>query len=106
MAKTLADMTAEERGNCVGMWCDVKGFTRPTPIVEMWGMEVELLISDNLRGHITETYEFEQVTPRFDLPRAWTPDGEPVGVVVDAEVEPLRVNGMVNHYATQAYIHE
>ena len=78
MTKTLADMTAEERGNCVGMWCDVKGFTRPTPIVEMWGMEVELLISDNLRGHITETYEFERVTPRFDLPRAWTPDGEPI----------------------------
>lgn len=94
MTKTLADMTAEERADCVGMWCDVKEFTRPTPIVEMWGMEVELLVHNNLRGHITETYEFEHVTPRYDLPRAWTPRGEPVGVAGELR----RANGMVNPY--------
>lgn len=92
MTKTLADMTQEERGCCVGMWCDVKGFTRPAPIVDMWGEEVELLVYNNLRGNITQTYEFSDVTPRFDLPRAWTPEGKPVGAVV----EPRRVNGMMN----------
>ena len=69
MTKTLADMTADERADCVGMWCDVIGFTRPTPIVYIWGEEVELLIYNNLRGHVTETYDFSSVTPRFDLPR-------------------------------------
>lgn len=92
MSKTFADMAAKERWKCSGMWCDVKGFTRPTPIVEVWGEEVELLVYNNLRGHITETYEFAEVTPRFDLPRWATPQGEPV------TNEPRRVNGMVNEY--------
>lgn len=77
MTKTLADMTAKERQACIGMWCDVVGFTRPTPIVDMWNEEVELLTSNNLRGNIVATYGFKEVTPRFDLPRAWNPDGTP-----------------------------
>ena len=35
MAKTLADMTAEERADCVGMWCDnlVSTADNPHPVV-------------------------------------------------------------------------
>ena len=34
MAKTLADMTAEERADCVGMWCDnlVSTADNPQPV--------------------------------------------------------------------------
>lgn len=81
MSKTLADMTPEERSECVGMWCDVRGFARVTPIVDMWEKEVELLVYNNLRGNIIETYEFHEVIPRFDLPRVWTPGGHPVAMM-------------------------
>ena len=36
--KTLADMTAEERADCVGMWCEYKdgNGTKLAVIVETW----------------------------------------------------------------------
>lgn len=80
MTRTLADMTPAERADCVGRWCEHK---HPLYI----GMEVivrvdatgantysprngwEFLIGDAMLGNLT---------PRLDLPRAWTPTGEPV----------------------------
>ena len=79
--KTLADMTEEERAECVGMWCN---YTRD-------GEEPELvvMVSDiNRAGRIPcvnpsatqpEAWAPDpwMLTPRADLPRAWQADGTP-----------------------------
>lgn len=73
---TLADMTPQERSEYRGMWCEI--YTPAGP---------ELAIYDQLRwtkeptlfepeyGHFEA--DLSKVTPRFDLPRAWNPDGQP-----------------------------
>ena len=80
MAKTLADMTAEERANCVGMWCDnlVSTADNPKPVVLacVQGEQCWILHTD-LHGEWS-CFSLGSVVPRFDLPRAWTPDGEPI----------------------------
>ena len=80
MAKTLADMTAEERADCVGMWCDnlVSTADNPKPVVLacVQGERCWILHTD-LHGEWS-CFSLVSVSPRFDLPRAWTPDGEPV----------------------------
>ena len=96
MTKTLADMTAEERANCVGMWVQTPSGALAI-IADAGTTRLSWLVLPCTAGD-RSVYGNEYVTPRFDLPRAWTPDGGPVGVVVDAEVEPLRVNGIVNPY--------
>ena len=79
MSKTLADMTAEERADCVGMWCDnlVSTADNPKPVVlacvqggRCW------ILHTNLHGEWS-CFPLGSVSPRPDLPRAWTPDGEP-----------------------------
>ena len=75
MAKTLADMTAEERAECVGMWADTTGqglgvIVNATELSDCWVLFPE-------GGGSVATCRNQRVTPRFDLPRAWTPDGEP-----------------------------
>src|SRR5699024_4463351 len=79
--KTLVDMTAEERANCVGMWCDnlVSTADNPKPVVLacVQGEQCWILHTD-LHGYWSR-FSLGSVSPRFDLPRAWTPDGEPVG---------------------------
>ena len=75
MAKTLADMTAEERADCVGMWADAMGqglgvIVNATELSDCWVLFPE-------DGGSVATCRNQRVTPRFDLPRAWTPDGEP-----------------------------
>nr|DAS51632.1 MAG TPA: hypothetical protein [Caudoviricetes sp.] len=82
--KTLADMTAEERAEFVGMWCGynrhLKG-GKPQDFV--------IMIEDiNEAGRVScinpgapEPKAWApdpwMLTPRFDLPRAWHPDGQP-----------------------------
>ena len=75
MAKTLADMTAEERADCVGMWADAMGqglgiIVNATELSDCWVLFPE-------DGGSVATCRNQRVTPRFDLPSAWTPDGEP-----------------------------
>ena len=78
---TFADMTEEERAECVGMWCD---YTRD-------GKEKDLVIvaaGTNDAGRIpcvnpgspfpsAWVPEPWTLTPRPDLPRAWAPDSRP-----------------------------
>ena len=82
MAKTLADMTAEERADCVGMWCDnlVSTADNPHPVVLacVQGERCWILHTD-LYGEWS-CFSLVSVSPRTDLPRVWTPDGEPVAV--------------------------
>lgn len=79
--RTFADMTEEERAECVGMWCD---YTRD-------GEEKDLVIvvaGTNDAGRIPcvnpgapEPKAWApdpwMLTPRADLPRAWQADGTP-----------------------------
>ena len=74
MAKTLADMATEERAECVGMWCEcTTGHSK----------HIAVLLNDSgliIFPHLLKsgTLEIGLITPRFDLPRAWRPDGRPV----------------------------
>ena len=68
-------MTAEERANCVGRWADAveQGLgviVNATELSDCWVLFPE-------DGGSVATCRNQRVTPRFDLPRAWTPDGEP-----------------------------
>ena len=76
MVKTLADMTAEERADCVGMWCSIAGAGRLCVLLSTENDVANLGFSCDNEFTIL-SLRYKNVTPRFDLPRAWTPDGEP-----------------------------
>ena len=80
MTKTLADMTAEERDECVGMWCSIAGAGRLCVLLSTETAVANLGFSCDNEFTIL-SLRYKNVTPRFDLPRAWTPDGEPVEMV-------------------------
>lgn len=74
MAKTLADMTAEERAQRRGMWCDFPDPDERTNLA--------IYVGDSLKHHgfceLIHEGQLGTLTPRHDLPRAWMPDGQPV----------------------------
>ena len=77
--RTLADMTPQERKECVGMWCDFPDPDERTNLAIYVGDSLKHhgfceLIHEGKLGTITLP---ETLTPRPDLPRAWTPDGTP-----------------------------
>lgn len=77
--RTLADMTTEERTQCRGMWCDFPDPDERTNLA--------IYVDDSLKhqgfceliheGQLGALTIPENLTPRFDLPRAWAPDGTP-----------------------------
>lgn len=74
MTHTMADMTPEEQADCVGMWAH-DGFEL--------GVIGRVYPSGMTQLIFPGTYQTggripQEVTPRPDLPRAWTPNGEPV----------------------------
>ena len=75
MAKTLADMTAGERANCVGTWAVIEGINLAV-IAEVDETNTCVVTYPQWDGN-SAVHLNEMVTPRFDLPRVWTPDGEP-----------------------------
>lgn len=79
-SRTLADMTPDKRRQCQGMWCSFPGPGGKTNLAVYIGMSTRHLgfaelIHEGQWGTLTLP---ENLTPRFDLPRAWTPDGMPV----------------------------
>ena len=85
---TLADLTPEQLHECVGMWADY----RVTPVVitsVYWYEYVQSWVADIFdpqeewaEGRI----HLSAITPRYDLPRAWNPDGTPArGHTADLE---------------------
>ena len=76
MTKTLADMTAEERADCVGMWALIEGISLAV-ITEADETSTCVVIYPRWDGD-SAVHLNGMVTPRYDLPRAWTPDGEPI----------------------------
>lgn len=82
--RTFADMTPEEREKCIGMWVETQAFNQPRlGIFFDWlaqRNEAIILRTDNRQKVLTHLHK---LIPRFDLPRAWNPDGTPV--VADPE---------------------
>ena len=76
MTKTLADMTSEERADCVGMWALIEKINLAV-IVEVDETDTCVVVYPEWQGD-SAVHLNEMVTPRYDLPRVWTPDGEPV----------------------------
>ena len=76
MTRMFAEMTAWEREECVGMFASIED-AELAVIVEAGEGDTCVVIYPELLG-VTASHLNEMVNPRFDLPRAWTPDGEPV----------------------------
>lgn len=77
MTKTLAEYTPEERQEMGGMWCDLETPMGTEMVIydqSRWSKETTLL--EPGFGHFGA--DLSKVTPRFDLPRAWNPDGTPL----------------------------
>lgn len=72
-ARSLADMTRQERAECVGMWATTFSAYTGVVVYVTW-KQAYLIIPDFKRE---ETFPLRDVYPRFDLPRAWTPSGQP-----------------------------
>ena len=81
MTKTLADMTPEERANCIGMWCDYNrdGKEKDLVIVVAGTNDAGRIPCVNPGAPIPSAWAPEPwtLTPRPDLPRAWQADGTP-----------------------------
>lgn len=81
LAEIVADFRDEERRKeYVGVWADYKNI--PVVITGVrWDQSDQYLIAD-LFGPTVNWLDrgvpFTAITPRFDLPRAWTTDGAPV----------------------------
>ena len=80
MTKTLADMSAEERADCVGMWAEHAHphYDGLEVIIDSDHDSVTTISTKSGQQYIVVGEVMRHITPRFDLPRAWTPDGEPV----------------------------
>ena len=80
MSKTLADMSAEERADCVGMWAEHAHphYDGLEVIIDSDHDSVTTISTKSGQQYIVVGEVMRHITPRFDLPRAWTPDGLPV----------------------------
>ena len=108
MTKTLADMTPQERAQCRGMWCeDIHGdlyvyLGTPTGSAahdEETGAPMGTFI-DTQEPDIIDA-PFAAFAPRFDLPRAWTPDGKPPAGEWEYTERLSHHKGMTGVYAYQ-----
>lgn len=79
--RTLADMTEEERAECVGMWCDYTrdGEEKDLVIVVAGTNDAGRIPCVNPGAPIPSAWAPEPwtLTPRYDLPLAWRADGTP-----------------------------
>ena len=75
---TLADLTPEERADCVGMWATVDTERYIAVIVRTYAsddVDYAQMLCPELNDYYTSS--LESITPRPDLPRAWQSDGQP-----------------------------
>ena len=79
MTKSLADMSAEERADCVGMWAEHAHphYDGLEVIIDSDHDSVTTISTKSGQQYIVVGEVMRHITPRFDLPRVWTPDGEP-----------------------------
>ena len=77
--KTLADMTPEERAQCVGMWATNHAYTgdgESVGVIACIQHHRVWLIHTDINGEWS-VFPTDGITPRPDLPRAWQADGQP-----------------------------
>nr|WP_284770948.1 hypothetical protein [Corynebacterium sp. MSK189]MDK8673322.1 hypothetical protein [Corynebacterium sp. MSK189] len=92
MTKTLADMTPQERAECVGMWCNytdpilkngteqwiIAGTATPTRLRKGEPrVPCVLLVKPGKNHPFLCNAKLDEVAPLYDLPRAWQADGTP-----------------------------
>lgn len=82
MTRTLAELV--EAGNnpqkYIGMWCDNLASAAQEPALVVLACvqgETCWILHTGIHGE-RSGFPLESVAPRFDLPRAWNPDGTPV----------------------------
>lgn len=93
--KTLAEMTPEERRECVGMWAGVDRFDRDKEtavILEIKEGWVKIAVS-----HQEDAPDFEVVTPRFDLVRPMDAKLRPFSATPPEKEEEVILNIGDNH---------
>lgn len=76
--KTFADMTPQERAECVGMWAETSNGL--AIIIEPFFTDgaLDTTVAFSLKPEVKiAQYVAAYVTPRPDLPRAWQADGQP-----------------------------
>jgi|LSQX01.1.fsa_nt_gb hypothetical protein len=82
MTRTFADMTPAECAECVGRWADWRCGDSLTELVviEEFNPDREFAgcTVPGVRYVEIPRHRLTSLTPRLDLPRAWTPSGEPV----------------------------
>lgn len=88
--RTLADMTEEERAECVGMWCEDKNSNSLCIYMgEYIGRDWLAMCAypnPEYESDYASWAALDDITPRADLSRAWTPDGQsPAGEWEHAE---------------------
>lgn len=74
---TLADMSAEERAEHTGIWCEVAISKALFIYISDAQKDEEMAVVVNPRSQFRTTAQLHVLTPRYDLPRAWIPDGQP-----------------------------
>lgn len=105
-AKTLADMTPEQRKKCEGMWAEHKHplYVGLEVITHAVGSGAHLHDPKSGSKFLLSEAVLHKVTPRFDLPRAWAPDGMPLDVDVEQEiVRPHPRGGVIGGYDNPTY---
>lgn len=82
--KTLADMTPQERANCIGMWCGYNRYVKggePSDFIIMVGDVNEAgrvpCVNPGAPSPTAWAPDPWMITPLPDLPRAWQADGQP-----------------------------
>lgn len=114
---TLADMTPEQRAQCVGMWVDS---TPPEWSDQSPGKAVGVLIGISGSQAVVVDPKFgidewvdlpsgyvdmDCIVPRGDLPRAWQPDGTPVDMDVETGIVRSHPRGgVVGSYESPEYV--
>ena len=83
---TLADMTDDERFNAVGMWADVDGFHPYRAVIDDIPAP-KVPVFKPTAGSLDWVHP-EDVTPRPELGRAWSPGGSPTGTPAPAPALP------------------
>lgn len=70
-------MSAEERAEHTGIWCEVAISKALFIYTADAQKDEEMAIVVNPRSQFRTTAQLHVLTPRYDLPRAWNPDGQP-----------------------------
>lgn len=106
---TLTDMTPEQRAQCVGMWATNHAYTgdgESVGVIACIQHHCVWLIHTDINGEWS-VLPTDGVTPRYDLPRAWNPDGTPVEMDVETGIVRSHPRGgVIGSYESPWYVNQ